>query len=97
MADTGEAHRPAYRNVDSAPHVYFDLVPAFGVMEGAIQIELAGRVISPTDDSGTLIEFVTTARLRCSPAAARQLLESLEKALAMIQQAETAPEGAAIN
>ena len=86
MSDAADAPRkPAYRDSDAAPFVYFDLAPTFGTMGGAIQIELAGRTLTP-DEQTVTAAFVTTARLRCSPAAARDLVQALSKALEMIEQ-----------
>jgi hypothetical protein len=72
---------------ESAPFLYFDGVSAFGMQNGAIQIELAARTIVPIPDGGTRNEFVATAHLRCSPAAATALKEALDGALAMFAQA----------
>ena len=38
-----------YENVDTAPFVYFDLSPTHGILGGAIQIELAARILSQTE------------------------------------------------
>jgi hypothetical protein len=70
-----------------APFIYCDGVSALGTQAGAIQIELAARTILPTPDGGTRNEYVATAHLRCSPAAAIALKEALDKALAMLAQA----------
>jgi hypothetical protein len=35
-----------YENVDTAPFVYFDLSPTHGILGGAIQIELAARILN---------------------------------------------------
>ena len=35
-----------YENVDTAPFVYFDLTPTHGIFGGAIQIELAARILT---------------------------------------------------
>jgi hypothetical protein len=51
---------------ESAPFIYFDGVPTFGIRNGAIQIELAANTILP-DGKGVKIEVVMTAHLRCSP------------------------------
>lgn len=34
---------PPYRNADTAPFIYFDFAPTFGIIAGAIGIELAAR------------------------------------------------------
>ena len=76
-----------YKNVDAAPILYFDLVPTHGVLGGAVQIELAARTISPRGDGvGTIVEFVTVGRLRCTAAAALALRDALNQSLGMLQQ-----------
>ena len=77
-----------YKNVDAAPILYFDLVPTHGVLGGAVQIELAARTISPRGDGvGTIVEFVTVGRLRCTAAAAVALRDALNQSLGMLQAA----------
>jgi hypothetical protein len=49
---------------ESAPFIYFDGVPTFGIRNGAIQIELAANTILP-DGKGVKIDVVMTAHLRC--------------------------------
>jgi hypothetical protein len=61
-----------------------------GVMAGAIQIELASRVITNNDGAIT-ISFLTIGRLRCSPTAAGHLRDALTKALEMLSQSPEAP------
>jgi len=85
---------PPYRNSEAAPFVYFDGVAAFGVMAGAIQIELAGRTIVPDGPKGTSAEFVTTGRLRCSPVAAAALRQAIDNCLKMLEQP---PEAATVS
>jgi hypothetical protein len=70
-----------------APFIYFDGVPTFGIRNGAIQIELAANTIVP-EGKGVKIDVVMTAHLRCSPAAARGLRETIDKALALLQQGQ---------
>lgn len=94
--DPDDTGRAAYRNTDTAPFVYFDMAPVFGVLDGVIQIELAARTISP-DAGGTKIEYLTTCRLRCNASAAMGLREALDKAVAMLRQPEPAPTGSAMN
>jgi hypothetical protein len=71
---------------ERAPFIYCDGVSAFGTQNGAIQIELAARTMVPARD-GIANEFVATAHLRCSPAAAAAIKDAIEKALAMFVQA----------
>lgn len=70
-----------------APFVYFDMAPLFGTMNGAIQVELVSRIIHRADGTDTRIEFATTGHLRCSPAAAADLIDALTKALKMLETA----------
>ncbi len=65
-----------------SPFVYFDIVLCNGTMNGAIEVELGARVMTPGDQAPT-ITHVTTAHLRCSPVAAAMLIESLQKSLEM--------------
>ena len=75
-----------------APFIYFDGVPAYGTLHGAVRMELAAAVIHPTDDGGTRTEIVPTAHIRCSPAAARELMLSLQKALDMFDDPPQSPD-----
>ena len=70
---------------ESAPFIYFDGVPTFGIRNGAIQIELAANTILP-DGKGVKIDVVMTAHLRCSPTAASSLRKTIDKALALLEQ-----------
>jgi hypothetical protein len=82
---------PPYRNVDTAPVVYFDIAAAHGVMNGSIQIELGARTLTPLRDGGIAVEFVSAARLRCSPAAAQFLRRALDESLKMVEQVKHGP------
>jgi hypothetical protein len=47
--------RQVYQSPDTAPLAYLDLIAAFGIMNGAIQIEHAGRRLdteAPRDECG---------------------------------------------
>jgi hypothetical protein len=77
---------PPYVDDGKAEFVYFDIAPTFGVFAGAIQIELASRVLIPLPDGGVDIKFLATARLRCSPAAAGNLRDAINAALKMLEQ-----------
>jgi hypothetical protein len=56
-------------------------------MNGAVQVELAQRILVPIAGSNDVtIKFATSGRLRCSPAAARMLIDSLSGALKMLEQ-----------
>jgi hypothetical protein len=77
-----EAALPPYEDNSTAPLVYFDLVPAHGTMNGAVQIELASRILAPAEGV-VAIKFMTTGRLRCTPAAAKFLRDAIDAALKM--------------
>jgi hypothetical protein len=85
---------PHYEERFGAPIVYFDIVPAHGMMNGAIQIELAHRILTPEGGSGVKVSFAASARLRCSPPAARALRDSIDAALKMVEQPQEAPTAA---
>ena len=57
-------------------------------LHGVVEIELAARIIIATPDGGVEIKFVPTGRLRCSPAAAEGLRQSIEIAIKMAQQVQ---------
>ncbi len=78
----------------SAPIIYFDGVSCHGVMHGILEIELAARIMAPTMDGGVHMSFAPTARLRCSPAAAAALLDSIQKATKMAEQPQQQPPAA---
>jgi len=102
MADDSETSPPletkggiAYVESSAAPFIFFDGVSCHGVMHGVIEIELATRLLAPTADGGVDIKFTPTARLRCSPTAARALHQSLESALKMAAEPQQQPPVAA--
>ena len=80
-----------YENVDTAPFVYFDLSPTHGILGGAIQIELAARILNAVPDGGVEIKFITTGRLRCSPTAALNPRNAIDASLKMLEQPQQAP------
>jgi len=85
-----------YEDIPTAPMIYFDTPVAQGVTNGAIHIELAGRIMIPIPKSrGVMFKVVTTARLRCSPTAAAMLRKSIDEALKLAQQPATTAAGAA--
>ena len=83
----GPRIRVAPGTSELAPFVYFDGVPTFGIHNGAIQIELAANTLLP-EGKGVKIDVMITAHLRCSPAAAIGLRETIDKALALLQQGQ---------
>ena len=69
-----------------APLVYFDIVGAFGTLNGSIELELATRILIPKPDGSTEVKFISSGRLRCSPNSATNLRNSLDAALKMLEQ-----------
>jgi hypothetical protein len=55
-------------------------------MHGAIEIELATRILVPKPDGATDVKFLSSGRLRCSPSAATNLRNALDAALKMLEQ-----------
>ncbi len=90
MADQEARNPPAalvYEDTGAmAPVVYFDIVAAYGTMNGSIEAELATRVLLPRTDGTTDVKFLSSGRLRCSPSAALQLRNALDAALKMLEQ-----------
>ena len=70
----------------AAPLVYFDIVGAYGTMNGSIEIELATRILVPKPDGATEVKFISSGRLRCTQAAALNLRNGLDAALKMLEQ-----------
>lgn len=69
-----------------APLVYFDIVAAYGVMTGGIEVELATRILVPKTNGATEVKFLSSGRLRCTPTAATNLRNALDAALKMLEQ-----------
>jgi hypothetical protein len=69
-----------------APLVYFDIVGAYGIMGGAIELELATRILIPKPDGTTEVKFISSGRVRCSPNAAMNLRNGLDSALKLLEQ-----------
>jgi hypothetical protein len=70
-----------------APFIYFDGVPTFGSHNGTIQMELAANTILP-EGKGVKIDVVITGHLRCNPAAATELRNTIDRVLAMLEQGQ---------
>jgi hypothetical protein len=83
----GAGIRVAPGSSEVAPFIYFDGIPTFGIHNGAIQIELAANTILP-EGKGIRIDVVMTAHLRCSPAAAIELRNAIDKTLVLLQQGQ---------
>lgn len=77
------AAAPLLKNSAAAPIVYFNNVPVMGTYGGDIEIELAIGCLMPKPDGKVVRELNCSAHLRCSPIAAAQLMDALEKALAI--------------
>jgi len=75
----------------AAPLVYFDIVAAYGTMHGAVEIELATRILVPKPDGAIEVKFLSSARLRCSATAAANLRNGLDAALKMLEQPQANP------
>ena len=75
----------------AAPLVYFDIVGAYGTMNGSIEVELATRILIPRPDGSTEVKFLSSGRLRCTANAATNLRNGLDAALKMLEQ----PQGSA--
>jgi hypothetical protein len=75
----------------AAPLVYFDIVGAYGTMNGAVEVELATRILVPKRDGSTEVKFISSGRIRCSAHAAANLRNGLDAALKMLEQ----PQGSA--
>jgi hypothetical protein len=80
-----------YVPVPTAPIIYFDFVPTYGVLSGAIQVELAARTMAPLENGRVSTNKVETGRLRCSPTAAKSLRDALDAALRMLEQPQQPP------
>ena len=75
-----------FKSPDAIPFIYFDHVPSFGVANGSIQLELAARALNATGDGKTRSDLIGTARLRCTPMAARILRDAIDKLLMTLSQ-----------
>ena len=70
----------------ATPLVYFDIVGAYGTMNGSVEIELATRILVPKSDGSTEVKFISSGRLRCTQNAATNLRNALDSALKMLEQ-----------
>ena len=95
MTDHETARPPAdliYEDTGAAaPLVYFDIIGAYGTMHGAIEVELATRILVPKPDGSTEVKFLSSGRLRCSSNAANNLRHALDAALKMLEQPQANP------
>ena len=81
---------PTALGAEYAPFIYFDGVSTYGVNFGAIQIDLAANIVvpDPTGPTGTRTDVMMTAHIRCSPNAAADLKQSIERALEMLAKSQ---------
>lgn len=79
---------PLLKNAGAAPLVYFDSVPVHGTFCGHIEVEIAARMLMPKPDGSVIVDMACTAHLRCSPQAARMMIETLTNALAMLERSQ---------
>jgi hypothetical protein len=75
----------------AAPLIYFDIIGAYGTMHGAVEVELATRILVPRPDGSTETRFLCSARLRCSANAAGNLRQALDAALKMLEKPQADP------
>ncbi|RJF76929.1 hypothetical protein [Rhodopseudomonas palustris] len=86
-----------YVDLPGAPHVYFDIAPAHGVMANNVEIELAMRTLNPLPDGSVEVKFVTAGRLRCSQAGALHLRNALDAVLKMFEASKGPAAAAKLN
>jgi len=84
---TSAASAPLLKNAAAAPLIYFDGSPVHGTLSGIIEVELASRFLMPKADGSVQSDMTCVAHLRCSPNAARSLIDALSHALSMLEQA----------
>jgi hypothetical protein len=94
LADHETANPPPIIYEDTgaaAPFVYFDIIGAYGTMYGAVEVELAARILVPMPDGSTQVKYISSGRLRCSATAATNLRNGLDAALKMLEQPQADP------
>jgi hypothetical protein len=80
---------PPLKNTATAPLIYFDTAPIYGVLGGNLQIDIAAQVLVPTSSGSIYSDQVCVAHLRCSHQAALMLMDTLTKALDMHAKTKT--------
>jgi hypothetical protein len=73
------------------PLVYFDMIGAYGAMNGVIEVEVATRILIPKPDGSTEFKFLCSGRLRCTPDAANALRAVLQGAMNMLHEPQPNP------
>jgi hypothetical protein len=70
-------------SVHTAPVVFFDQIPTFGVNNGVVSMMLTLSVFVPAESGEARVETKHRAvgHIRCSPAAAVALRDTLDRAL----------------
>jgi hypothetical protein len=58
---TGAPALPEFVDLNTAPYLYFDMAPTYGVMAGIVQIELAARTLNPMPDGSIEVKYVAVA------------------------------------
>jgi hypothetical protein len=94
LADHETAPTPNFIYEDTgaaAPLIYFDIIGAYGTMHGAVEVELATRILVPRPDGSTEVRFLSSARLRCSAHAAGNLRQALDAALKLLEKPQADP------
>ena len=80
-----------YENSHNTPIIYFDIAPAYGTMDGIVQVELGARVLIPRPDGSTAVKVVSCGRLRCSAQAATYLRDVLDASLNILEGPKSQP------
>ena len=75
--------------------IYFDGAYAYGALNGVLQVELSANALNPTSEGAVELSIEQVARLRCSVAAARGLIDALTKAIEMAEKPKNQPPQAA--
>ena len=70
----------------AAPLVYFDIVGAYGTINGAVEVGACDPHSRAKPDGSTEVKFISSGRLRCSANAATNLRNGLDAALKMLEQ-----------
>ncbi len=64
-----------------APFLYFEAAPAFGILNGVVQITLEAQRIFPTESDSPAIDRVVVGHLRMNVPAALSLKAAIDGAL----------------
>lgn len=83
---------PAVFGSDAAPVIYFDNVAVYGLNNGVVQLELTCNQLVPNDPNvgGVKTKHVVIAHLRGGIAAAAQLHDAIERAVALAEATDRA-------